>query len=231
MGLANILIAEDEPAIAALMERSLSLVGHKVECAADGNEALQVFLKGNFDLALLDIMMPGLDGLTLKARLPAGLPVIFVSAKNAVADQLKGLGMGADDYITKPFDMLVLLARVEAVLRRTCKSEQGLTVGRCYIDLQKRCVLVAGVPMPLTPQEFNLLEVLVRNRNLALSREKLLELAWGFDYDGDTRTVDVHIQKLRRKLRLESEICTVYKYGYRLETGPVGGGGGNGEKR
>lgn len=229
--MANILIAEDEPAIAALMERSLSLVGHKVECAGDGREALRVFLKGSFDLALLDIMMPGLDGLTLKARLPASLPVIFVSAKNAVADQLKGLGMGADDYITKPFDMLVLLARVEAVLRRTCKNEQGLTVGCCHIDLQKRCALVAGVPVPLTPQEFNLLEVLVRNRNLALSREKLLELAWGFDYEGDTRTVDVHIQKLRRKLRLENEICTVYKYGYRLETGTAGSGGDNGEKR
>ena len=128
------------------------------------------------------------------------------------------MGLGADDYIVKPFEILELLARVEAVLRRTHAQQDCIEIGACRIELDTRRVWSNGQEISLKPQEFSLLEVLVRNRNLALSREKLLELAWGFDYEGDTRTVDVHIQRLRKKLNMEQQIETVYKLGYRLST-------------
>lgn len=222
--MAYILIAEDEAPLNRLLEQNLQLVGHRTRSVFDGTAALAAAQQEDFDLALMDIMMPGLSGLEVKARLPQELPVIFVTAKTAVTDQLQGLRLGADDYITKPFDILVLLARVEAVLRRTRKNTARLTFGVCCIDLDSRTVQVEGIPAELTPQEYSLLEVLVLNRNLALSREKLLELAWSFDFEGGTRTVDMHIQKLRKKLKLEEHIRTVYKYGYRLESDPTPGG-------
>lgn len=222
--MAYILIAEDEAPLNRLLEQNLQLVGHRTRSVFDGRAALDAARQESFDLALMDIMMPGLSGLEVKARLPQELPVIFVTAKTAVTDQLQGLRLGADDYITKPFDILVLLARVEAVLRRTKKNTTQLCFGACSIDLESRTVQVDGTPVELTPQEYSLLEVLVLNRNLALSREKLLELAWSMDFEGGTRTVDMHIQKLRKKLRLEEHIRTVYKYGYRLESGPAPGG-------
>ena len=132
-------------------------------------------------------------------------------------DKILALSMGADDYIVKPFDVLVLIARVENVLRRTKKNDTIFAINDCVIDLAKRIVLKDGKEVVLTLQEFNLLEALVLNRNFALSREKLLQLAWGYDYMGDSRTVDVHVQKLRKKLDLQKEIVTVFKYGYRLE--------------
>ena len=163
-------------------------------------------------------MLPGMDGFALKRQLPAQLPVIFVTARSSLSNRLEGLGLGADDYIIKPFEMLELLARVQAVLRRTGAGEDAVSVGRCKIDLAQHRVLLDGEEVTLKPQEYALLEVLVRNRNLALSRDKLLELAWGYDYEGDSRTVDVHVQRLRKKLDLEQQLQTVYKLGYRLST-------------
>lgn len=221
--MAYILIAEDEAPLNRLLEQNLQLVGHRTRSVFDGAAALELAQKEPFDLILTDIMMPGLSGLEVKARLPQDLPVIFVTAKTATLDQLQGLRLGADDYITKPFDILVLLARVEAVLRRTRKNTARMTFGVCTIDTVARCVTVEGSPVELTPQEYSLLEVLALNRNLALSREKLLELAWSYDFEGGTRTVDMHIQRLRKKLKLEDHIHTVYKYGYRLEADPIGG--------
>ena len=215
--MAYILIAEDEQAINDLICKNLKLVGHKTVQVFDGQQALASINSENFDLVLLDIMMPGLSGLEVKKLIPQDIPVIFVTAKHSVSDQLIGLGLGADDYIVKPFDILVLLARVENILRRTKKNSTVFTIKDCKIDLNSRTVTRNGEEVILTLQEFNLLEVLVINRNFALSREKLLQLAWGFDYMGDTRTVDVHIQKLRKKLDMQKEIATVYKYGYRLE--------------
>ena len=144
--------------------------------------------------------------------------MIYVTAKANLADKLRGLGLGADDYIVKPFEILELLARVENVLRRTRRNTTWFEFHDLQVDLCARRVLRGGEEVTLTPQEFALLEALVINRNLALSREKLLEIAWGYDYQGETRTVDVHIQRLRRKLGLEKEIQTVYKIGYRLNT-------------
>ena len=216
--MARILIAEDEQPIRELIARNLTLVGHQCETAADGTEALALGGQKQFDLALLDVMLPGLDGFALKRQLPERLPVIFVTAKSALSSRLEGLGLGADDYIVKPFEILELLARVQAVLRRTGAGEGILTLDRCRIDLSQRRVTLDGEEVPLKPQEYALLEVLVRNRNLALSRDKLIELAWGYDYDGDSRTVDVHVQRLRKKLDLEQRLQTVYKLGYRLST-------------
>ena len=216
--MAKILIAEDETAISELVRRNLALVGHTARQAFDGNAALSMAGEGGYDLVLLDVMLPGLSGFEVKQQLPPELPVIFVTAKNSLSSRLEGLGLGADDYIVKTYEVLELLARVEAVLRRTHAGEAVFDLDGCHIELGTHRVFVNGSEVLLTPQEFLLLGVLVRNRNLALSREKLLELAWGFDFEGDTRTVDVHIQKLRKKLGFEERIQTVFKLGYRLNT-------------
>lgn len=215
--MAYILVAEDEIPINDLICKNLKLLGYKTAQAFDGPEALRLAEKENFDLVLLDVMLPGMSGFQVKTRLAKDLPVIFVTAKTSVSDQLTGLNLGAEDYITKPFDTLVLIARVENVLRRTKKNDAVFTIKDCVIDLSMRTVYKNGERVDLALQEYNLLEALVLNRNFALSREKLLQLAWGYDYSGDTRTVDVHIQRLRKKLGLYREIATVYKYGYRLE--------------
>ncbi len=215
--MAYILVAEDEIPINDLICKNLKLLGYKTAQAFDGSEALELAEKENFDLVLLDVMLPGMSGFQVKTKLPKDLPVIFVTAKTSVSDQLTGLNLGAEDYITKPFDTLVLIARVENVLRRTRKNDAVFTIKDCVIDLSMRTVYKNGERVDLALQEYNLLEALVLNRNFALSREKLLQLAWGYDYSGDTRTVDVHIQRLRKKLGLYREIATVYKYGYRLE--------------
>lgn len=214
--MAHILIAEDEKPINELIKRNLHLVGHTTEQVFDGNHALTLAQTEKFDLLLLDVMLPQISGFAVKEQLPAELPVIFVTAKHDLSSRLKGLGLGADDYIVKPFEILELLARVQAVLRRTHTATMLIEYAHCSVDLQARKAFVHGNEIDLTPQEYTLLEVLFCNRNLALSREKLLELAWGYDYEGDTRTVDVHIQRLRKKLQLEQEIETVYKLGYRL---------------
>lgn len=215
--MAYILVAEDETPINDLICKNLKLLGYKTAQAFDGPEALGLAEKENFDLVLLDVMLPGMSGFQVKTKLPKDLPVIFVTAKTSVSDQLTGLNLGAEDYITKPFDTLVLIARVENVLRRTKKNDAVFTIKDCVIDLSMRTVYKNGERVDLALQEYNLLEALVLNRNFALSREKLLQLAWGYDYSGDSRTVDVHIQRLRKKLGLYEEIATVYKYGYRLE--------------
>lgn len=214
--MSNILIVEDEPAINELVARNLGLVGHSCTSAFDGREAVRLLGQQSFDLMLLDILLPGLDGYQVLEQ-SGETPVIFLTAKSEPLDRVKGLTMGADDYITKPFEMMELLARVQAVLRRTQKHRSQLTIGTVTVDLDGRQVFREGRPVECTPKEYELLETLALNRNIALSRERLLELVWGYDFEGDTRTVDVHIQKLRKKLGLEEQIKTVYKLGYRLE--------------
>lgn len=214
--MAHILVVEDEGPINELICRGLGLVGHKCVPVTDGRAAVEAARGGAFDLILLDVMLPGLDGFQV-FRQVRGTPTIFLTARDSLNDRVNGLTMGADDYLTKPFEMLELLARVDAVLRRTMPAGDVFELDGLRVDFGSRQAARDGVPVELTPREFDLLQVLVHNRNLALSREKLLELAWGYDYEGDTRTVDVHIQKLRKKLGLEERIKTVYKLGYRLE--------------
>lgn len=217
--MAEILIVEDEISIRELVQRNLRLVGHCCTQAGNGLEAVQMLENRSFDLILLDIMLPGADGYQVFDRI-SDTPVIFLTAKSGLNDKLKGLTLGAYDYITKPFEMLELLARVENVLRRTQKSAERFELDRVMVDFNSHTVTVSGETVYCTPKEFALLETLIRNRNIALSRERLLELVWGYDYEGDTRTVDVHIQRLRKKLNWETRILTVYKLGYRLEAQP-----------
>lgn len=217
--MARILVAEDERPINELIAKNLQLVGHSTVSVYDGSDAWDALEAGGFDVALVDIMMPEISGFDL-IKGAHGTPVIFVTAKADLESRVHGLNLGADDYIIKPFEVLELLARVEAVLRRTQRANELFTFEGLDIDRSARTVTRAadGSAISLTPREFDLLDALVTNRNWALSREKLLELVWGADYEGDTRTVDTHIQRLRKKLGWESAIETVYKLGYRLNT-------------
>lgn len=217
MKMAAILFVDDEPAIREMLGTVLKLAGHLPLGAAHTGEARNVLREHGADLALLDIMMPGENGFSLARDLiDAGIPVLFLTARTAVADRVKGLRMGAEDYILKPFEPEELLARIDVILRRTQPrsfSEDGLTV-----DYSARSVALNGKTVPLTTTEFDLLALLTRNAGAALSRDKILSAVWGWNFIGETRTVDVHVQRLRAKLGPE-RIETVYKYGYRWQGG------------
>ncbi len=214
----NVLIVEDEHCIARLIEMSLTRAGYHCTVAEDGGTAADCIEEQAFDLALLDIMLPGLDGYELLDYLrPLGVPVIFITAKGAVKDRVEGLRRGADDYIVKPFVIEELLARVESVLRRAGRGNvmQAFDV---TLDAGEHMVLQNGRPVDLTPYEFRLLEQLMRNRGAALYRDTLYERVWGGDLaESDTRTLDLHIMRLRRKLHWHDRIETVYRIGYRLK--------------
>ncbi len=216
--MAKILVSEDEKSINELIIRNLKLVGHDPKPSFDGVDTLEKMDSGSYDLALLDVMMPGLSGFEIKQRTTGDTPVIFVTAKDSLSSRLEGLGLGADDYIVKPFEILELLARVEAVLRRTKKQIKSFTFRDITAELDKRQVFRGGREIALTKKEYDLFETLIINRNLALPRERLLELVWGYDFEGESRTVDMHILRLRKKLGLENAIQTVYKLGYRFNT-------------
>lgn len=216
--MANILIVEDDKRLNELVCSNLRLVDHSCKSLFDGASVFDYLENNQPDLIVLDVMLPEMDGFEIIESIRGlNIPVIFLTAKGSLKDRVKGLRLGADDYIVKPFDLLELQARVDAVLRRTNKIEKSFEIGSVKIDFEARVVSKCGVPIDCAPKEFDLLEVLIRNRNIALSREKLLDMVWGYDYLGETRTVDVHIQRLRKKLELENYIKTVYKMGYRLE--------------
>ncbi len=214
--MAKILIAEDEKAINDLIRMNLSLAGYECKQAYDGETALNMAFENKFDLVLLDVMLPKLSGFEIIGELE-NTPVIFVTAKSGIADRVKGLKLGADDYIVKPFEMMELVERVRAVLRRTKGERNSFEFDDICIQLDDRRVFKGGKEVALKPKEYDLLEAFINNRNIALSREKLISLVWNFDYEGDTRTVDVHVQKLRQKLGLAQRLQTVYKTGYRLQ--------------
>lgn len=218
--MAHILIVEDEKSINDLIAMNLALVGHTSEQAYEGNEALEYLKHNAYSLIIMDIMLPGRDGFALMEYVAENTPVIFLTAMGNLSDRVKGLNLGADDYIVKPFETIELLARIEAVLRRTNRSLNIFSLDNTVVNLESRVVTVNGSEIELTLREYELLEILIKNKNIALSREKLLKLAWEYDYFGETRTVDVHIQKLRKKLNWEERIKTVYKIGYRLEVDP-----------
>ncbi len=216
--MAHILVVEDEKSISDLITMNLKLVGHDFKKAYNGDEALLLVKKEKFDLILLDVMLPQIDGFEVMENIASfHIPVIFITAKNSLTDRIKGFELGADDYISKPFETLELLARINVALRRNSNVSATFVLEDVVVKLAQRQVTRSGKQLEMTIREFELLEVLIQNRNIALTREKLLELAWGFDFMGDTRTVDVHILKLRKKLGWEDKIKTVYKMGYRLE--------------
>lgn len=213
----KILIVDDENKIRELIRLNLELSGYSCIEASDGNEAIKK-LAENPDLVLLDIMLPGKDGYEISQKfIEKNIPIIFLTAKDSILDKVTGLKLGAEDYITKPFESIELLARIEVVLRRCNKNEDIFKYNDVEINFKERTVTKNNEIIEITMQEFELLDALVKNKNLALSREKLLEIAWGYEYMGDTRTIDIHIQRLRKKLDWENVIQTVYKYGYRLE--------------
>lgn len=214
----KILIAEDEEPIANLIKMNLKRVGYECIWAPDGEKAADYMMDETLDLVLLDIMLPGIDGYELMEYAKRlNLPVIFLTALGTTENKVKGLKMGADDYLTKPFEIVELLARVEAVLRRYHKTETILKVFDVVIDASSRTVTNKGEPVALTMKEFDLLLLFAQNRNIALYRETIYERVWGGEYMGQSRTVDLHVQRLKKKLQWDHEISTVYKVGYRLE--------------
>ena len=218
--MAKILVVEDESPIRNLIRRNLELVGHTCITAGSGTEACVLIDHQTFDLMVLDIMLPGKSGYELleQARLvQPDTPVVFLTAKESAGDRIKGLTLGADDYIVKPFEIRELLLRIRAILRRTHKEESSLCFDDIQVQFSSEKVYKNVIEVILTPKEYCLLETLLQNRNIVLSREKLIETVWGYDYEGDERTVDVHIRQLRAKLELKDRLKTLYKLGYRFE--------------
>lgn len=214
----RILIVEDERPISDLIKMSLSGQGYSCRCVYDGIAAADILSTQQFDLILLDVMLPGASGFELMDYIrPMGIPVIFLTAKSDVNDRVRGLHLGAEDYIVKPFEIIELQARVETVLRRYQKLDRILCVGGLEIDTYSRVVHRDNAPIALTKKEFDLLLLFARNPNIALYRETIYERVWESDYMGDSRTVDLHIQRLRKKVGWEHELKAVYKVGYRLE--------------
>ncbi len=216
--MAKILIVEDEEQINDLIKKNLCLVGHECIQIYNGSDVVDTVMTAHFDLIILDVMLPGLSGFDVITQIKdTNTPIVFVTAKNALNDKLKGLRLGAEDYIVKPFEILELLERVNVVLRRTKGASNVFEFDDISIDFDSKRVYKNRSEVILTPKEFDLLEALVTNRNLALSRDRLIYLVWTYDFDGDSRTVDTHIQRLRKKLGLENRLKTIFKTGYRLD--------------
>lgn len=219
--MAHILIVEDEEHIAQMVDATLALGGHTSEWCADGAEAPERVAAGGFDLVLLDVMLPGLDGFAVMELIKGqDIPVIFLSAMQQVTDKVRGLRLGAEDYISKPFEPLELLARIDVVLRRRGRGQDILEYGDIRQDLRGHTVTLRGEPVALSPKEFDLLRVFLQHQNLALSRDKLLSMVWGYEYIGESRTVDIHVQRLRQKMDLADKLVTLPRVGYRLEKLP-----------
>ncbi len=217
----HILIVEDEKPISNLIRLSLKKAGYDCTCAFDGAEAADILEERRFDLILLDVMLPEIDGFSLMEYIrPMEIPVIFLTAKNAVNDRVKGLELGAEDYLVKPFEIIELLARVNVVLRRYNKTAAELRVGGLVIDTQAMLVTKEGETISLTPKEYELLLLFARNPGIALYRETIYERVWKEDFPYGSKTVDLHVQRLRKKLGWEDILHAVPKVGYRLEGKP-----------
>ena len=224
---AHILVVDDEQAIADLVVNLLVAEGMDALACYSGQAALDMLARTPFDLAIVDIMMPGIDGfeLCVRMRQMRDIPVIFLSAKDEEADQVVGFTLGAEDYVTKPFNILELKARIRALLRRAGQTAQKrtelLTAGGIALDTERRIALRDGVPVDLTAKEYDILELLIKNPHRVYSRENLMDLVWGFTYAGDYRTVDVHIRRLREKLEHDpaepKHIMTKWGVGYYLK--------------
>ncbi len=224
----QILIVEDDRDIADLLRLTLEKAGYAVDVALSGVDVLERIRQQPPDLVLLDLMLPGVDGLTICRALRAGettasIPIIILSARAAESDRIYGLDLGADDYVTKPFSPKEVVARVAAVERRTRRGDETVVIryGPLTIDRDRHVITDAGAEVALTAKEFLLLDYFVRHRGRVLSRERLLSEVWGYRYAGGTRTVDVHVRRLRKKMpSLEHALATVHQFGYKLLEGP-----------
>lgn len=233
---AHILIVEDDENIAHMIEAALTIGGYTSRVCSDGACAVNEILGGGYDLVLLDVMLPKLDGFgVFEAKGENPTPVIFLTAMADVPSKVKGLRMGAEDYIVKPFEAVELLARIEVVLRRTHQEESTLAYQNIVVEIEKHGITLDGRPVVLTPKEFDLLVFFIRNVDIALTRERLLSAVWGYSFSGETRTVDTHVQQIRKKLGLHNSLLTIPRLGYRLESqrverAPVDAGGDMGER-
>lgn len=215
----RILIIEDEIAISDLIKYELETKGYKCDVANDGESGANLIENNRYDLVLLDIMLPKICGYELLDYIKGitEIPIIFITAKSQLNDKINGLNKGADDYITKPFEMQELVARVEAVLRRYNKTNEIKIIDNIEINVARRTVKKDNIDISLTPKEFDLLILLIQNKNFALYKETMYEKVWGEELEFETRTLDLHIQRLRKKLDWKDKIKTVYKIGYMLE--------------
>ena len=215
----NILIVEDEKPISDLIKLSLKGAGYFCSCVYDGETAADMIEENRYDLILLDIMIPYIDGFELLEYIkPFDIPVIFITAMNSIDDRVKGLKMGAEDYIVKPFEVVELLAMVEVVLRRFHKTSDIIQINdKLTINLKQHVVRYDEQEVALTPKEYDLLVLFAQNPNVALYRETIYERVWGGNLEYTSKTVDLHVQRLRRKAHLEDMIKAVNKVGYRLE--------------
>lgn len=223
----KVLIVDDEPAIVDLIRINLELEGLETLFCYSGREAVKYAQTFNPDLILLDIMLPDMNGFEVcKTIQSLNIPIIMLTAKNDIKDKLYGLELGADDYITKPFDGRELIARIKTILRRVdkynVKEDTNITVGLIVINTIERTVQIDGKDIALTPKEFDLLLLFCENQRKVFSRENILELVWGYEFIGDSRTVDMHVQRLRRKLgKCNSYVKTIFGIGYKFEVTEV----------
>ena len=214
----QILIVEDEKPISGLLRLSLTKAGYHCTCVYDGIEAADKIEKEGYDLILLDVMLPGINGFELMEYIRSiGTPVIFLTAKNSVQDRIRGLRMGAEDYIVKPFEILELLARVEGVLRRHGKLQTTLEIGGLSINTLSMLVTKNGKEIPLTKKEYDILLLFARNPGIVLYKSSIYEQVWGGKYPESTRTVELHIQRMKKKVGWNDRLKPVYTIGYRLE--------------
>ena len=213
----KILVVEDEKAISDLIVFNLKRNGYQCTVLYDGKSAADLLEDNTFDLILLDIMLPEINGYELMEYIrPMGIPVIFITAKASLDDRIKGLTSGAEDYLVKPFEIAELLARIHIVLRRYNKTENQLIFKDIDVDVENRLLTKAGNEVKLTPKEFDLFVLLLRNINMTLFKDRIFESIWETEWQPESRTVDLHIQRLRKKLGLKDELKTIYNTGYRL---------------
>lgn len=216
VGMAHVLVVEDDEHIRMLIRDILALGGHTAVLAEDGKEAEEKIESEAFDLGLFDVMLPEEDGFALMEKVH-DFPVIFVSALSTVNDKVKGLKLGAEDYIVKPFEPLELLARIDVVLRRTGRGKDVLTYENIILNEKEHTVTQNGQEVLLAPKEFDLLRLFISHPGIVFTKDRLLSLVWGYAYSVETRTVDIHIQRLRKKIHLQDVLVTIPRVGYKLE--------------
>ncbi len=215
--MAKILIVEDDVNIAKMLEVTLSIGGYESERCDNGKKAVDLVTSQSYDLVLLDVMLPDMDGFKVIEYIDKEeTAVIFLTALQDVMDKVKGLKLGAEDYIVKPFETVELLARIEVVLRRKHKSNNTIHYGDITMNIDEHTVKGDDY-VSLTPKEFDILAFFLQNQDIALTRERLLATVWGYEFMGETRTVDIHVQQIRKKMGLHNKLVTIPKLGYRLE--------------
>lgn len=215
----KILIVEDDANIAKLIEATVAIGGYQGVVCGNGAEAFERMENEDFDLVLLDVMLPDMSGFEImRNRKNKDMPVIFITAKQDLTDKVRGLRLGAEDYIVKPFEAMELLARIEVILRRVKKADIIFEYGDISVNIEEHTCRQGDKPVYLTPKEFEVLVFFLQHMDVAVSRDRLLTSVWGFEYEGETRTIDIHIQQLRKKLKLKERLVTIPKLGYRLES-------------